>query len=163
MSDEDERKWFDEQLSRALRISARIRNPEPYVIDRSSLPALPSPSETPEWWKAVRYGLEVPRTQRRRKRDREREQLRSLLDEHEDWLVEEINRRKEARERKAREQDRQINLAARPRWEPPPRFAPPPGLQQHPTKHPLQSTIEDLQQRLDRANGPYQLPSEGWD
>ncbi|MFH8498816.1 hypothetical protein [Streptomyces coeruleorubidus] len=93
----------------------------------------------------------------------EREQLLSLLDKHEDWLVEEINRRKEERERKAREEAQQTSYVEPSRWEPPPSAIPGTGWR-YPTNPPwYRAAIDDLQQRIDRANGPYRIPEEGWD
>ncbi|MER5382222.1 hypothetical protein ABT040_18390 [Streptomyces sp. NPDC002688] len=169
MDDKDEREHvsaedaFAEQLDRALRMSRRIRNPEPYVIDD------PSPATRPltDTQKKVATGLrwvDEYLAEQRRKRDRERAQLRSLLDTHEDWIVEEIDHRKKERERKAHKEAQQTSHVEPPQWEPPPLLAPPTGWRE-PTNPPwYRADLDDLQRRLDRANHPSQhRTGGGWD
>ncbi|WP_326658865.1 hypothetical protein [Streptomyces canus] len=158
MGDEDERKYFDEQLSRGARLARwpRIED-SPYLIKGPIQPQTPA-ERRKAWAEALRWMDEYGAKQRR-----EREQLRSLLDKHEDWIVEEIDRRKKERERKAAKEAQPTSHVEPPQRESPPRIAPPAGWR-GPTNPPwYRADLDDLQQRLDRANGPYQVPEEGWD
>lgn len=92
-------------------------------------------------------------------RERERKELLKLLDKHEDWIIDEINRRKEARERTARKEAQQTSHA-----EPRPRVAPPTGWRELAIPPWYRADLADLQQRLDRANHPSQhRTGGGWD
>lgn len=156
MGDEDERKHFDEQLSRAVRLTRGKENP--YLI-KGGPDIFQTPSERRKAWSEALCWLDEYGAKQRR----EREQLRRLLDKHEDWIVEEIDRRKKERERKAGKEAQPTSHVEPPQWEPPPRVAPPTGWRE-PTNPPwYRADLDDLQQRLDRANGPYQVPEEGWD
>ncbi|OEJ36309.1 hypothetical protein [Streptomyces agglomeratus] len=155
MGDEDERKHF-EQLRRAMSLTRGKENP--YLI-KGGPGIFQTPSERRKAWSEARCWLDEYGAKQRR----EREQLRSLLDKHEDWIVEEIDRRKKERERKAGKEAQPTSHVEPPQWEPPPRVAPPTGWRE-PTNPPwYRADLDDLQQRLDRANGPYQVPEEGWD
>jgi hypothetical protein len=141
----------DEQYLRELR--GRFPNLSP-------LRRLSEKETFDQWYERV---FPEARLRQRIERQREREQLISLLDKHEDWLIEEIDRRKAERDLKAHTEAQQSSQAEPTQWEPPPRVAPPTGWRESANPPWYRSAIDDLQQRIDRANGPYQLPEEGWD
>jgi hypothetical protein len=192
MGDKDERKHetdtdrFMEGVGRALNWRSRT----PFIVDPSTEdppsfpedpPSFPSVDiegflaheaerrrkherrlEMPEF--SEELNLVFPRSQAKRDRDREREQLLSLLDKHEDWLIKELDRRKEARERKAHKETQQARHVEPPQWEPPPRVAPPTGWREPGNPPWYRAALDDLQQRLDRANHPSQhRTGGGWE
>ncbi|WP_035839059.1 hypothetical protein [Kitasatospora azatica] len=100
-----------------------------------------------------------------RETEEERQQLRRLLDKHENWVVDELEWRREARQehvgRESSETKRHAVMQT-------PSGAPRPPqsvvvMQQHHTTHPLQRQIEQFQEDVRRVNHPsYRLPEEGW-
>ncbi|MCX5064187.1 hypothetical protein OG895_43775 [Streptomyces sp. NBC_00201] len=180
MGDKDERKHGtdDDHWAKALDRALNWRSRTPFIVDATPTDDHSFPSVDIEWWLAHEAerrrkrerqwklprpsseNVEIVFSRSQAERDREREQLRSLLDKHEDWIVEEIDRRKKERERKAHKEAQQTSHVEPPQWEPSPRFAPPTGWRE-PTNPPwYRAALDDLQQRLDRANPPLSTAQE---